>query len=227
MGPQTDHLHAALPPPAPPPAAPRWLPVRSLGPRHRDRVLQHLLALGDEDRHLRFGHVAGDEQLRQYVAHLDFGRDELFGIFDGRLQLVAMAHLALAHAAAGHPASPSDAPTGAEFGVSVLPHQRGRGLGGRLFEHAVMHARNTGARSLTIHLARDNQAMLAIVRRSGAVVRFEGADVVAELPLPADTLGTQLGALMETQAAEWDYRFKLQRLRLDRLVHGLLPAPLR
>ncbi len=223
MGPQTDHLHAALPPPAPPPSTPRWLPVRSLGPRHRPRVLQHLLALDDDDRHLRFGHVASDDQIRQYVAQLDFERDELFGIFDGRLRLVALAHLALERDRTDAAA----APAGAEFGVSVLPRQRGRGLGGRLFEHTVMHARNTGARTLTIHLARENQAMLAIVRRSGAVVHFEGSDVVAELPLPADTLGTQLSALVETQAAEWDYQFKLQRLRLDKWVQGLLPQPLR
>jgi GNAT superfamily N-acetyltransferase len=211
---QTDILHAALAPPTPP-KAPRWLPVSSLGPRQRTRVLAHLLALGDDDRHLRFGQIATDEQIRSYVDHIDFARDEVFGIFDTRLRLVAMAHLAFAQ---DH--------RSAEFGVSVLPHQRSRGFGARLFEHAVVHARNRGARSMAIHLARENGPMLAIVRHSGAGVRFEGSDVVADLPLPEDTLGTQLGALMETQAAEWDYRLKLQVLRLDNFWHGLLPHQL-
>ncbi len=189
-------LDPAAPPPAPRPA-PRWLPVRLLGPQHRARVLRHLLALGDDDRHLRFGHVATDTQIEQYAVHLDFRRDRLLAVFDTRLRIVALAHLAFA-----------DGGPGAEFGVSVLAHQRGRGFGARLFEHAALLARNRGVRTLTIHLARENQAMRAIVRRSGALVRFEGSDVVAELPLPADTLGSQLDELLGHQAAEWDYRLK-------------------
>lgn len=211
MSSQSDVLNAALPPP--PARSPRWLPVRSLGVRHRERILTHLIALGDDDRHLRFGQVATDEQIRLYVDHIDFERDELFGIFNSKLRLVAMAHLALA----------ADA-SGAEFGVSVLPSQRGRGFGARLFGHAVTHARNRGAKSMAIHLARENGPMLAIVRKSGAAVRFDGADAVADLPLPEGTLGSHMGAMVETQAAELDYRMKLQVLRLDRFWQGLLPA---
>ncbi len=215
MSAQTDMLDAAIPAPKPP-EAPRWLPVRNLGPRHRQRVVAHLQSLGDEDRHLRFGQVASDEQIAHYVEHIDFERDKVFGIFDSRLQLVAMAHLAFAEDGQS-----------TEFGVSVLAHQRGRGFGARLFEQAVVHGRNRGAHSMTIHLARENQSMLAIVKKSGAAVRFEGSDVVADLALPEDTLGTHLGALLETQAAEWDYRLKHQALRLDRFWHGLVPEALR
>lgn len=215
MSAQTDILDAAIPQPRPP-AAPRWLPVRILGPRHRARILAHLVALGDDDRHLRFGQVATDEQIAHYVDGIDFNRDTLFGIFDTRLQLVAVAHLAF-----------STDGQNTEFGVSVLAHQRGRGFGARLFEHAVTRARNRLARSMAIHLARENQAMLAIVQKSGALVRFEGSDVVADLSLPEDTLGSQLGALLETQAAEWDYRLKLHAVRFDRFWNGLLPANLR
>jgi GNAT superfamily N-acetyltransferase len=105
--------------------------VRSLAPRHRTRPLAHLLALGDDDRHLRLGQVVTDEQIRLYARHVDFDRDEVFGIFDARLRLVAMARLAFA-------ANPHSA----EFGLSALAHQRGRGFGKRLFEHAVVNARN-------------------------------------------------------------------------------------
>ena len=215
---QTEHLEHAVPGPAPGPkghpAAP-WFPIRRLAERHRERVLTHLLALGEGDRHLRFGHVASDDQIAQYVAQLDFARDEVFGVFDGRLRVVALAHLAFAPTLAdGHERA-------AEFGVSVSERQRGRGIGSRLFEHAATHARNRGARSLAIHLARDNSPMLAIVRKAGAVIRFDGSDAVALLELPADTVGSQLSALLETQAAELDYRWKLQVLRLDRLWPGL------
>jgi len=179
-----------------------WMPVRTLGGHHRDRVAEHLLQLDDADRTLRFGHLASDERIRQYAAQIDFARDEVFGVFDRRLRLVGMAHLAFG---AGRDT--------AEFGVSVHPRQRGRGLGRHLFEHAVTHARNRGVRKMLIHLARDNAPMLRIVQRAGALVRFQGHDVLAELPLPEDTLGSQLQELLGHQASLFDYRIKRGTLR--------------
>ena len=71
-----------------------WVPVRSLSSRHRARVADHLQLLASEDRYLRFGYPATDAQIGLYVDSLDFERDEVFGIFNRRLQLIAMAHLA-------------------------------------------------------------------------------------------------------------------------------------
>lgn len=204
---QTEVLEDALPRGASPPAqAWNWFPVRTLAEHHRGRVMDHLLALGEADRHLRFGHVASDDQIRSYVTRMDLVRDEVLGVFDDQLVLVAMAHLAFDG-------------TGeiAEFGVSVHPHLRGRGIGARLFHHAVTHARNRGAHSMAIHIARENSAMLAIVRKAGAQVTFDGGEAVAQLGLPADTLGSKLEAMVESQVANIDYRIKLQVLRLDRL----------
>ena len=81
-----------------------------------------------------------------------------------------------------------------------------------------MHARNRGVGTMVIHTARDNSAMLGIVRRAGAVLDFDGTEVLATLPLPADTLGTQIEALLGHRAAEFDYQIKLHVLRLDRLL---------
>src|SRR5215210_7224547 len=71
-----------------------WVPIRSLSPRHRSRIAEHLLELGTADRYLRFGYPATDAQIGKYVDMLDFERDEVFGIFNRRLELIAMAHLA-------------------------------------------------------------------------------------------------------------------------------------
>ncbi len=192
------------------PAVPAWgwAPVRTLGERHRPRIAEHLLALTPDDRLRRFGHVATDEHLQRYAAQIDLDRDRVFGVFDQRLKLVAMAHLAFA---------PDR--DGAEFGVSVLARRRGRGLGSALFDHAVVHARNRGVRSLVIHLARDNAAMLRIVQKAGARVHLEGTDIRAELPLAGDTLASQLQEFLGLHAGEWDYRVKLHARRLG----GLLP----
>lgn len=207
---QTETLEAALPRAVGARVTGAWVPIRNLSPQHRPRISDHLLALNERDRLLRFGMLATDEQIRGYVDHIDFERDLVFGIFDRRLEVLAMAHLAFEPA--------GDQPgTVVEFGVSVSERARGRGYGARLFDHAVTHARNRGAKTMMIHIARDNTAMLGIVRRAGADVQFDGSEAVARLLLPQDTLSSQIEELVGHQAAEMDYRIKMQVLRLDRL----------
>ena len=189
-----------------------WVPIRSLGPRHRARIAHHLLQLDDEDRHLRFGQVVHDAQITHYVESIDFDRDEVFGIFNRRLHLIAMAHLAHAPPPVGHG---SEAASVAEFGVSVLRHGRGRGFGGRLFERAVLHARNRGVDTLVIHALSENVVMLKIARRAGAQVVRDGPESQARLKLPPETLGTRFGELVEGQAAEIDFQFKVQARRFS------------
>ena len=180
----------------------RWIPIRSLSPRHKPRILSHLLALGPEDRYLRFGYPATDEQIGRYVAGLNFARDEIFGVFNRRLEIVAMAHLA-------YSVDPQWS-TCAEFGVSVAAHQRGKGLGVRLFNHAVMHARNQGVSMLFIHALSENVAMLKIARHAGARVERDGSESEAYLTLPQATLDSQFSGILQEQMAGIDYQLKMQ-----------------
>ena len=198
------------------PASWSWVPVRSLSPRHRDRIAAHLLALSDADRYLRFGYPATDAQMSKYVDLLDFERDEVFGIFNRRVALIAVAHLA-------HPteADTGRAPAMSEFGVSVLTPSRGRGFGKRLFEHAMLHARNRGVDVLFIHALSENTAMLKIAKDAGAKVQRDGSESEAWLELPDDTLGSHVDQLVEDQAAELDYQFKVRAHQVSRAISGL------
>jgi ribosomal protein S18 acetylase RimI-like enzyme len=183
--------------------------------RHRPRIVAHLLALPEGDRYLRFGYAASDAQLTHYTDLIDFSHDEVFGIFNRRLELLAMAHLAML---------PKDAEGGrgeAEFGVSVLPPARGRGYGSRLFDNAVLHARNRQIDTLVIHALSENTAMLRIVRRAGAVIEREGGESQARLRLPPDDLLSHMDELVEGQAAELDYHFKANALRVDGLLDAI------
>ena len=185
-----------------PQRTPLMIPIRSLGPSHRERIAGHLLCLGDHDRYLRFGYAASDEQIQRYVAGLNFERDDIFGIYNRRLELIAMAHLAFS-------VDPSCASC-SEFGVSVLQHARGRGYGGRLFDRAVMHARNEGVSMMFIHALSENTAMLKIARKAGAVVERDGSESEAYLKLPAATLDSRVSEIVEDRYAEVDYRLKVQ-----------------
>lgn len=183
-------------------AAPVVIPIRSLGPRHRERIAVHLMALDEYDRYLRFGYAANDEQIQRYVAGLDFDRDDIFGVYNRKLELIAMAHLAFAV----DPALLSCA----EFGVSVAKKARGRGYGGRMFERAVMHARNEGVDMLFIHALSENTAMLKIARNAGAKLERVGSETDAYLRLPPATLDSRMSELVEEQLALTDYRLKVQ-----------------
>jgi len=196
------------------PALFQWVPIRSLAPRHRERVALHLLSLEPRDRYLRFGYPATDEQIRRYVDGLDFDRDELFGIFNRSLVLIAMAHLAYAPDAK----SAEDRAT-AEFGVSVLTQARGRGYGARLFDRAMLHARNRGCNRLFIHALSENNAMLKIASNAGATVQRDGSESAAWLQLPPDDLVSRVDELVGQHAAELDFRFKVHARRMNELMN--------
>lgn len=178
------------------------VPIRSLGENHRGRILAHLLALTPDDRYFRFGFAINDAQIQAYVQGLKFDRDEVFGVYNRHLALIAMAHLAYA--------SDLRLNACAEFGVSVLAHARGRGYGTRLFERAMVHARNRGVRMLFVHALSENTAMLKIARHAGAVVQRDGADCEALLELPPATLDSHLSEWVTEQTAQADYQLKLQ-----------------
>ena len=181
---------------------PVLIPIRSLGANHRERIAQHLLGLDEHDRYLRFGYAANDEQVRRYADGLNFERDEIFGIYNRKIELIAMAHLAFS--------IDPKCQACAEFGVSVSKAARGRGYGARLFDRAVMHARNEGVTMVFIHALSENTAMLKIARNAGAVVERDGSETEAYLKLPPATLDSRVTEMVEEQLAQTDYRLKVQ-----------------
>ncbi|RZS47395.1 GNAT family N-acetyltransferase [Sphaerotilus mobilis] len=194
----------------------RFVPIRRLTERHRPGVLKHLLALDGHDRYLRFGYTASDERIVAFVGAIDFQRNELFGIFNRRLQLVATSQLARLEAEALGWDVPADdvmppAPEPMiEFAVSVSRHVRGRGYGERLFAHAARHARNQGVHRLMIHALSENTAMLSIARKAGARVQREGGESEAWLALPPHSVASQVEELIADRLSALNYRLKQQ-----------------
>jgi GNAT superfamily N-acetyltransferase len=178
------------------------IPIRTLSKRQRAAVSRHLLALDAQDRYLRFGYVASDAQISKYVAALDFDSDAVYGIYNRRLQLVAVAHVAFAK---GYGYAMC-----AEFGVSVLPEGRRRGFGARLFQRAAMHATNEGVRMMFIHALSENTSMLKIAKKAGAVVEHDGPETEAYLSLPTSSLDSRITELIEDRVGQTDYALKVQ-----------------
>ena len=202
--------------PAPPARTARLpvvVPIRSLGRNHLGRVTAHLLSLDSEDRYLRFGFAASDAHIQRYVGGLDMDRDEVFGIYNRKLELIAMAHLA-------YPAHTTGQRM-AEFGVSVVSAARGRGYGTRLFDRACMHARNDGISHIFIHALSENTPMLKIARAAGAVVTRDGSESEAHLRLRQPTLDTRITEIVHEQLAQADYHMKERAHHLRTVLASL------
>lgn len=195
------------------PRAPWAAVIRQLGERHRGRIARHLQALDAHDRYLRFGYAANNDQIQAYVDTLDFERDTIFGMYNRRVELVAMAHLAYS--------VDRQFAACAEFGVSVLPSVRSHGYGGKLFARAMRHARNAGVQLMFIHALSENKPMLSIARKAGAKVDYDGSEAQAYLRLPPATFESQVTEMIEESFAETDYRLKVQARNFWALLRGL------
>ena len=120
---------------------------------HRQALLDHFLALDDEDRRLRFGASLRGSAIGSYVRGIEFDRDGVFGIMDDAT-LVAVAHAALGEGPA-------------ELGISVLPAWRRQGLANALFEAAVDFMRRCGVREARTFCLTENGAMMQLARKHG------------------------------------------------------------
>jgi len=176
------------------------VPISPLGIEHLSLIEAHLMSLSEHDRYLRFGYTATDEHIKRYLNGLNFDRDEIYGIFNRNLKIVAMAHLAFMKEGAGEPS--------AEFGVSVQAYARGRGYGARLFERAVIHARNEEVYQMYIHALSENAPMIRIARKSGATIERDGAETEAYLRLPERDLDSRVTELIVDQYAKANYSIK-------------------
>lgn len=207
------HPYSNRPAPQARRASPVMIPIRSLGSSHGQRIAAHLLALGPQDRYLRFGYAANDAQIQRYVDGLNFERDEIFGIYNRQLQLIGMAHLAFS--------TDPELKSCAEFGVSVQAHARGRGYGERLFERATLHARNEGVDMMFIHALSENTAMLNLARKGGAIIERDGAESEAYLTLAPADLDSRMSELFQEKMAQTNYRLKLQARKFRHLLARL------
>jgi RimJ/RimL family protein N-acetyltransferase len=190
--------------------------VRELSSTDRERLLTHFLALDENDRLLRFGQIVPDRVIENYVANIDFSRDTVFGVFDDRLNLVGVGHLAYLPAE-------GDKRT-AEFGVSVLESARGRGVGSRLFGRAAIRSRNTHVSMLYMHCLSRNSTMMHIAKKSGMKIEYAYGEADAYLSLPPADQSSIIAEMLQEQAAVFDYAVKRQARRASQMFQAFMPT---
>ena len=183
--------------------------VKELAERDRRRVLKHFLALDGNDRLLRFGSIIPDDQIKAYVAKIDFSRDIVLGVHNGIFQLagllVGVGHLGFS-TSEGRGSTTKERV--AEFGVSVSRSARGQGVGTRLFQRAAIHCRNSDIDTLYMQCLSSNQTMMHIARKAGMRIKREYGEADAYLQLPPPSPGSVMAEALEEQFAVIDYTVK-------------------
>jgi GNAT superfamily N-acetyltransferase len=183
--------------------------VKRLAPLHRNALLQHFLALGADDRRLRFGSMISDAGIADYVSGIDFDRGAVFGVFDDDLGLTGAAHVAISEGTA-------------ELGVSVLPGHRGLSIGSALFDRAGMFARNQLVSVLFMHCLAENQAMMHIARKSKMRIVAAGGEADAHLELAPGDPASIARELMQEQIALFDYNLRSRVLSQRRIFDAVM-----
>ena len=204
--------------PSKPYTAGQAVPVRELHAGYRAEILNHLLQLNDEDRRLRFGTQTPDEVISHYVEHLDFNKDNVFGVFDADLRLIGMAHLAYLPEIKGQARA-------AEFGVSVLPEGRSQGLGTALLQRSAVHSRNTRIETLYVHCLANNKAMMHLAQKAGMRVEYAYGDADAYLKLSPASPATIVEEAANEQWADLDYAMKANLKQSNQAWWWLLGRP--
>lgn len=196
--------------------------VKELSERDRRRLLMHFLALGESDRLLRFGTALPDELVTRYVQKMDFARDTVLGVYDSKLKLVGVGHLAFA------PREALPLITGAtikervaEFGVSVSESARGLGVGSKLFERAAIHCRNADVDTLYMHCLASNQTMIHIAKKAGMEIHRAHGEADAYLKLLPANPASILQEAVEEQVASLDYTLKVNTRAAAKLLSNL------
>jgi GNAT superfamily N-acetyltransferase len=182
--------------------------VKELTPRMRRRLLKHFIALSAADRLLRFGSIVSDDVITRYVDNIDFSRDTVFGVYDRRLRLLGVGHLAFALRGPAVGSGVTEKALVAEFGVSVAAAARGKGVGSALFERAAIRCRNADVDTLTMQCLSSNKVMMHIAKKAGMEIHRDYGEADAYLKiLPADP-GSVMHEAWQEQAATLDYTVK-------------------
>jgi GNAT superfamily N-acetyltransferase len=182
--------------------------IKELSSADLGALERHFLALGNEDRRLRFGIALNDWAIQGYVQGIDFGSDAVFGVLDDELNIVAAVHLACSDGRA-------------ELGMSVSHGHRGQGIGDALFRRARLHARNKGVTAIFIHCLAENAAMMHLARKQGMDMVTEYGEAEAWLGLAPADASSHASSMFEQGAALFDYALKNQVMKARRVVDAL------
>ncbi|WP_011580785.1 GNAT family N-acetyltransferase [Chelativorans oligotrophicus] len=147
--------------------------IRRLRPSELELFREHLLRLDKESRRDRFNGVISDKFLEQYAIRSFHEGATVVGYVEGG-RVLGAAEL--------HERPQLTPPTG-EIAFSVEKALQHRGLGSRLFERLIAHARSLGYTRLYVTTHPNNNTMRALAAKFAARIIFEEGETVGLIEL--------------------------------------------
>jgi len=146
---------------------------RKLVPTDLNSLHRHLLALGPEQRQMRFHGSVSDIAIERYCRDIDWFRTITLGYFVGS-RLRGAVQLTFDR---------PWLPRRGELAITVETPWQGRGVGTELTRRALTIARNRGVAHLVITCLVENGPMRRIARKLGGALRFNPGTVAADVEL--------------------------------------------
>lgn len=146
-----------------------------LFPSSSEEIISHFLDMSINDRYLRFGYSASDENIKNYIrASLEAPRSTWYGIKIGDC-LVATIHISMVENIA-------------EFAFTTCEHHRGKKLGQLLFARGYQMVTEHQIDRIYLCMLSKNKAMIRIAKKFGMNVMIHGveseASITIECPVP-------------------------------------------
>lgn len=143
---------------------------------YEQKIIDHLSALNDDDKYLRFGCAMNQANIEKYVKSSMAQHDFLFAVFNEEGQIVAFLHMAKTEVG-------TTGKCAFEIGLSVDAECRGQGFGSALFKKAITFATAMGASYVFTYCLRENKAMQALAKSNDLRVILHDGEMTGKLEL--------------------------------------------
>jgi RimJ/RimL family protein N-acetyltransferase len=180
--------------------------VYRLVPRQYPRYREHLLALDEESRYLRFGYQIKDEMINRLCDSIEQNPKEhkLFVIENDNLETVAVGHISVIN-------------DNMELAFSVHKQYQGKGMGSALMARCVEWCQNRYIRKGMMVCLSVNKPIRRLASKHGILIHSEG-ETTAEISIPEPNPISIWSELIDSNLARMDHMGKVNRYYARKLV---------
>lgn len=177
------------------------LPIRRLLDSELHKYEEHLLALDDTSRNLRFAGVIRDEGIVRFIQTMreNIHQHKLFVIEDADLNIIGVGHISLVG-------------DQMELAFSVANEHRGKGYGTELMARCLEWCRNRGITKGYMVCLHHNQAVKKMAAKNGMKMHSEYGETTADIELPGPTAMTIMNEIYASNLAALDHYTKIANL---------------
>ena len=167
--------------------------VRRVLAHEYHKYADHLKALDDESRYLRFGTHVKSAVIDQLCANITAHQSEhvLFAVEDDQLSFIAVGHVALQGEM--------------ELAFSVLPQYQRHGLGSAVMKRVISWCRTHGHLKGCMTCLTHNAAIQHLCRKHGIHIYSSHGETLANIELDSPNITTYLAEATDSNLATMDY----------------------